>query len=335
VSGAAGPGVGVVLGSAVAPERLTGLARLAEEVGFDDLWFAEDYFFTGGISAATAALSATRRIPVGLGIVSAMTRHPALLAMEVATVARMHPGRLRPGVGLGVPAWLRQMGLMPKSSLTAIRECITSVRRLLEGEELTFDGRSFRFDHVRLTYRPDEPVPIYMGAVAPKMMKLSGEIADGTVLSVLAGPEYVRWARERIQEGRRDAGRAGSARVAAFAFFSVAEDGAAAKAALRRPVAFYLAAGGRNTLTDAAGIGEELESLLADGGAEAVERRMPPSWVDDLTVSGTPEECAAQIERLRAAGADSVVLFPMPPERAEEMLGAAAELLPRARQEIA
>ena len=116
------PPVGLVLGSALAPETLPGLSRLAEQLGYGELWFAEDYFFTGGISGAAAALAATERIPIGLGVVSAMVRHPALLAMEIATLDRMFPGRLRPGIGTGVPAWMRQMGVKPRSPLSALRE---------------------------------------------------------------------------------------------------------------------------------------------------------------------------------------------------------------------
>ena len=86
-----GPPVGLVLGSALPPERCVEIAQRGERLGFAELWLAEDYFFTGGIAGATAVLGATKRIPVGLGIVSAMVRHPALLAMEVATMTRMHP----------------------------------------------------------------------------------------------------------------------------------------------------------------------------------------------------------------------------------------------------
>jgi 5,10-methylenetetrahydromethanopterin reductase len=322
--------VGLVLGSAIAPERLPGLARLAEELGYGELWFAEDYFFTGGISGAVAALGATRHIPVGLGVVSAMVRHPAVLAMEIATIARVHPGRLRGGIGLGVPAWLRQMGLQPRSSLTAMRECVTTVRALLDGREVTLDGRCFSLDGVRLAYVPEAPVPLYTGVLGPKMMRLSGEIADGNVLSVLSMPAYVRWARARIAEGARAAGRTAPLGLAAFAFFAVGSDGARAKAALRPSVAFYLAAGGRNALTDAYGISDELEAMLAAGGAGAVEREMPDRWLDDLAVAGDPDECAEKVRRLLDAGADSVVLFPMPSERSEEMVRVgAADVLPR------
>jgi alkanesulfonate monooxygenase SsuD/methylene tetrahydromethanopterin reductase-like flavin-dependent oxidoreductase (luciferase family) len=322
--------VGLVLGSAISPERLPGLARLSEELGYDELWFAEDYFFTGGISGAAAALGATRRIPVGLGVVSAVVRHPALLAMEIATLARMHPGRLRAGVGLGVPAWLRQMGIKPRSPLSAMRECVTAVRALLDGEELTREGRCFSFDRVQLTYTPDTPVPLYMGVLAPKAMKLSGEIADGNLLSVLSTPDYVRWARRQVADGAREAGRAAPRALSTLAFLAVDRDGERAKGELRESVAFYLAAGGANALTDAYGISDELEAMLAAGGSDAVAREMPARWLDDLAVAGEPDECAEKIRRLLDAGADSVALFPMPAARSEEMIrAAAADVLPR------
>lgn len=322
--------VGLVLGSAIPPERLGPTARLGEELGFGELWFAEDCFFTGGISGATAALAATKRIPVGLGIVSAVTRHPALLAMEVSTLARMFPGRVLPGIGLGVPAWLDQMGLRPRSPLSALRECVSSLRSLLAGEEVTDEGRQFVFDGVSLAYVPEEPVPIYMGVVAEKGLRLAGVVADGLVLSVLASAEYVRWAIEQAALGAGEAGRAAAHGVAAFAMFSLDGDRARAKAALRGPAAFYLAAGGRNALTDAFGISDELEDMLARGGAETVERELPHRWLDELTVSGDPDECAEGIRRYLDAGADSVVLFPLPSERSEEIVrSAAAEVLPR------
>lgn len=322
--------VGLVLGSAIPPERLHETAWLGEELGFGELWFAEDCFFTGGISGAASALAATARVPVGLGIVSAVTRHPALLAMEISTLARMFPGRVWPGVGLGVPAWLEQMGLLPPSPLSALRESVTSVRRLLAGEELTLSGRQFSFDRVKLAYVPDEPVPIYMGVVAEKGLRLAGAVADGLVLSVLASVEYVRWVREQAAVGAAEAGRPADHRVAAFVMFSVDRDGRKAKAAVRGAASFYLAAGGRNALTDSYGISDELEDMIARGGAPTVEHELPGRWLDDLTVAGAPDECAERIRRYFEAGSDSVVLFPMPSDRAVDVIRtAAADVLPR------
>jgi alkanesulfonate monooxygenase SsuD/methylene tetrahydromethanopterin reductase-like flavin-dependent oxidoreductase (luciferase family) len=325
-----GPPVGLVLGSALPPEQIQRVAATAEELGFGQFWLAEDYFFTGGISGATGALAATQRAPVGLGIVSAMVRHPALLAMELSTMARMYPGRVLPGIGLGLPHWVRQMGLHPKSSLGALRECLTSVRELLDGGSVTARGDSFAFDQVQLTYPvTEERLPLYMGVIGPKMLQLSGEIADGTVLSVLASARYVEWARERIAEGAQRGGRDGHHKIATFALFAVDEDGDKAKREIRDLFAFYLAAMAQSPIVSSYGISDEVVEL-AEGGPEALARSMPDQWVEDLAIAGDPAECAEKIDRLIAAGSDSVELFVVPPDRAGELTELAAEqVLPR------
>jgi alkanesulfonate monooxygenase SsuD/methylene tetrahydromethanopterin reductase-like flavin-dependent oxidoreductase (luciferase family) len=304
-------------------------AALAEERGFDELWLAEDFFFTGGISGASLALGATNRIKVGLGVVSAVVRHPALLAMEISTISRVHPGRLVAGVGLGVPGWIRQMGLYPSTALGALRETVTSVRDLLRGDELTSDGKVHSFDRVRLTYPETSPTPVHMGVIGPKMLGLSGEIADGSIFSVAASLEYVRWARERIEEGRRRGRRNDPHQITMFALYSVDADGAAARAAVRGPLAFYKS-NGPNSLTDVHGISDQLQRIIDRGGTAALEREMPDEWIDDLTVAGTPAECAAKIARFYEAGVDTVALFPTPTDRVSELVElTAAEVMPR------
>lgn len=322
--------VGLVLGSAISPERISMIAGLAGAGGFDEVWLAEDYFFTGGISGAGIVLSATEQVTVGLGVVSAVARHPALLAMEISTLARAYPARLSIGIGLGAPAWIRQMGLYPRSPLSALRECVTSIRRLLQGDELTTDGPTFKFERVRLTYPLSEPVPIHMGVTGPKMLRLSGEIADGSVLSVASGHAYVRWARARVDEGRSAAGRLDPHRISVFALYSVHEDPTVARDAVRGPLAFYKTVGGRNALTDVYGISEELERLQARGGYEAVRTEMPDRWVEDLTIAGSPEECLTKIRAFYKAGADAVALFPMPPDEVERVVALTSEkVLPK------
>ena len=321
------PPVGIVLGSHMPPERIVRTARRAEELGFGELWFSEDCFFTGAFAGIAAALAATEELPVGLGVASAVTRHPALLAMECATLSRLHPGRFRPGVGLGVPFWLQQMGLMPRSPLGAVRECVDSLRRLLAGEELSGDGL-FTFERVALTHRPAEELPVFLGMVGPKGLELSGRIADGSVLSVLAGVDYVRWARERIADGAVAAGRESAPhRVATYVLYSVDGDGTAAREAVREATAFYLEAMPDNALSDVYGIQPQLQELLAAGD---LANDLPPAWIDDLAVAGDPDEVADKIRRLLEAGSDSVCLWLFPLDRGEEVLELTArEVLPR------
>ena len=163
------------------------------------------------------------------------------------------------------------------------------------------------------------------------MLSLSGEIADGSILSVGAGHEYVRWARERIDEGRERAGRADHHRVTVFAIYSVDEDPAIARGAVRGPLAFYKSVG-TNALTDVYGVSDELRTLIDAGGYDAVREGMPDEWIEDLTIAGSPEEVAAKIEAFYEAGADCVALFPMPSEQVDGMIGLTVEeVLPRLR----
>lgn len=311
------------------PKDIVPTARLAEELGYGELWFSEDCFFSGGIAGSTAALAATTRLPLGLGIVSAATRHPAVLAMELATLDVLFPGRIYGGIGHGVPAWLDQMGLMPPKPLSALRQCVNAVRRLLDGEELS-ESEHFHFDKIVLTHPAATRVPLYTGVVNERGLRMSGEIADGTVLSTLASPAYVRWAREQVDAGAKEGGRTNPHRLVTYALFSVDSDGDVAKKAVRESVAFYLAAMPDNALSSTYGIRDELAELLAEGGLDHLAAHMPDSWVEDLAVAGEPDECAEKLRRLQDAGSDSIGLwlFPAPDAHRISTL-AAREVLTR------
>ncbi len=313
------PPVGTLIMTSTAPEQLAPLARLTEELGFGELWVAEDYFFHGGVAAAAICLGATERIPVGIGILSSVVRHPAVAAMEIATLARAFPGRLMPGFGLGVPFWIGQMGLTPPSQLAAVRECLSSVRRLLAGEELTEVGKHVTFDHVRLAHPLSEPLRVYSGLMGPKMLQLSGEVADGNIIGAMAPLEYVSWSREQMAIGAARAGRELNARCPMLALYAVGPERRQVKDSIRGVLGFYLSVFPRNAFTEIYGCADELEALVAQGGAEAVAREMPDRWVDDFTISGEPDECAARIRAYLDAGVDSVVLAPQPADRSAEI----------------
>ncbi len=122
-----GSTIGVVMPGDTAPADLTAYAQRAEQLGFDTLWVVEDCFLGGGIAQAVAALAATSRITVGLGILPAAARNPAFAAMELATVAGLHPGRVIVGIGHGMRGWMGQAGCSPASPLTLLRETLPAV----------------------------------------------------------------------------------------------------------------------------------------------------------------------------------------------------------------
>jgi alkanesulfonate monooxygenase SsuD/methylene tetrahydromethanopterin reductase-like flavin-dependent oxidoreductase (luciferase family) len=331
--------VGVVAASTLRPQEILPFARLAEELGFGEAWFGEDYFWVAGVSAAAAALTATTTIPIGIGIVSAMVRHPAVLALEIATIDAMHPGRLRPAIGLGNPGWIEQMGRVPGSQLAAMRETVTSVIALLGGRTLDASGREYSFSDVRLEYPPVGHLPVYMGAVGPRMHTLAGEIADATLSGVLSSPPYIAAVRELLAAGRAKrtdpgAREASSHRLSTYAIYSVDSDGAKAKENLRELVAFYLATlRGASAITDALGYGDQLLDMHERGGedpATTIRREMPDEWLETLGIGGEPDECAEKISALLDAGCDSVILNAVPADETETQLRLTAEeVLPR------
>lgn len=321
--------VGVFVATSTPPEQIAPLAAAAEQLGYAEVWVAEDYFCYGGFTGAALALGATRSVTVGLGVAASVVRHPAVTAMEIATLARAYPGRFLPGIGHGVPVWTDQMALTARSPLTALTECVNGVRTLLAGDTVDTEGRQFTFRSVAATHRPDEPVPILTGVLGPRSLKLSGRIADGTVMSVLAGTRYLEAAWGHIREGMAEAGRTEHL-VPTFALCSVAEDGKAAKAAVRPALAAYLVAvGPHNALTAPYGYNDLLAELIGEGrGADHVAREMPEEWVDELAVAGDPDEVADRIAALGAAGATSVVLSPVNAATALDELTLLARAVP-------
>lgn len=321
--------VGALVMDPLPPDQIASFARLTEKLGFGALWVPEDCYFNSGIATAAICLGATARIPVGIGITPAMVRHPAVLAMELATLAGAFPGRLMPGIGLGTPMILRQLGLEPRSSLQAMRECLLAVRRLLAGDELTERGQYFQFDRVRLVH-PVPTLPLYAGAMGPKMLQLSGEIADGSIIGVTATPEIVRWSRGQIAAGAERAGRPLDHACPVFVLYAVSPDRALARGVMRATLAFLMSVFPRNPYTERYGCADELERLVARGGPEAVGREMPEAWLDDFTVAGAPDECAERIARYLHAGATSVILAPQPADQYAATLELTArEVLPR------
>jgi alkanesulfonate monooxygenase SsuD/methylene tetrahydromethanopterin reductase-like flavin-dependent oxidoreductase (luciferase family) len=186
------PRIGVVFRPQVAPERLRTFVTLADEVGLDDVWLWEDCFLEGGMTASTAALAWTGSVRIGLGLMPVPFRNPALAAMEIATLARLFPGRFVPAAGHGVLEWMGQVGARAASPMTLLHEWVTAVRALLAGETVTAAGSYVRLDGVALDWPPAVVPPLLVGARGPRTIALAGECADGMVLDAGNTPDTVR-----------------------------------------------------------------------------------------------------------------------------------------------
>jgi 5,10-methylenetetrahydromethanopterin reductase len=188
----AAPRIGVVFRPQLPPERLREYVTGAEAAGLDEVWLWEDCFLEGGLTAATAALAWTTTLRIGVGLIPVPFRNPALAAMEIATMARLFPGRFSPAAGHGVTSWMDQVGALPASQLTLLREWVTAVRALLHGQTVTASGQYVRLAEVALDWPPQTVPPLLVGARGPRTLALAGEVADGVVLDAGLSPDGVR-----------------------------------------------------------------------------------------------------------------------------------------------
>jgi alkanesulfonate monooxygenase SsuD/methylene tetrahydromethanopterin reductase-like flavin-dependent oxidoreductase (luciferase family) len=254
------------------PELLRDVASSADESGLDQLWLWEDCFLQSGLAAASAVLGWTNQLKVGIGLMPVPLRNVALTAMEIATMARLFPSRVLPGIGHGVRDWMAQVGAAVPSPMTLLEEYTDALQKLLRGERVDIAGRFVSLDGVQLEWPPTVPAPLYIGAVGPRTLQLSGRLADGTILTGGSTPDKVRAARAVIDEGR-----------------------AATSRTAHHEVVVYLLAATGPTAADRMQRDVERWNLSAD---------------DDVSVIGDAATIAAAIGRWTAAGADTVVLQP-------------------------
>ncbi len=280
------------------------VAERLEHDGVDELWIIEDCFYTAGISLAATALARTQHLTVGLGILPAVARNPAITAMELATLANLAPGRLIAGIGHGVQEWMVQMGARPASPLTTLEEVIGVVKRLVAGELVTFDGSTVSMDHVRLDQPPATAPKVLAGVRGPRSLAMAGRVADGLVLAEGAGPSCVN-------RSIALADTTAAFDIAVFSALCIDDDGNGDTA--RRSMAPFVAGllGSPNPALDAHPHIDEIRERHAAHDVDGIAK-MPRSWWIELGAIGTFDDAVAHIEALAEAGAHHVALFPAP-----------------------
>jgi alkanesulfonate monooxygenase SsuD/methylene tetrahydromethanopterin reductase-like flavin-dependent oxidoreductase (luciferase family) len=297
--------IGVMFRPEWPPEELPRFAREAERDGFDELWLVEDCFLAGGLTMAATGLALTDRLRVGIGLLPAAMRNPALAAMEIAGLGRLHPGRLAIAFGHGVEPWMRQIDARPPDRLAALEEVVSAVRALLSGSNVSVDGAFVHLHDVQLRHVPDPPPAILIGTTGPRGLAMAGRSADGLLLAEGSGPPAVEWARAQ----------AGSGETVVYAWLSVDDDRDAAAEALRPQVEAWRSMNLYPRLFELAGVGDGLD----------------PERLRSVAVAGDAADCARAVRALWDAGADSVVVVPRHEDRAEQMARFVGDVLPRLR----
>jgi alkanesulfonate monooxygenase SsuD/methylene tetrahydromethanopterin reductase-like flavin-dependent oxidoreductase (luciferase family) len=311
------PSLGILFRREHAPENLAGFAKKAEQAGFAEIWVTEDCFYAGGIASAAVALASTSTISVGVGILPAVVRNPVFTAMEIATLASCYPGRFLPGIGHGVERWMRQIGEFPASQLTALEEVTVAVRELLAGKQVEYTGKQVQISQAELIHPPLQIPPVYLGVRGAKSLALAGRIADGTILAEYSSPAYVAWARQQIEMGKgQEDERHHHLTVFVLACAATADK---ARAQLKPLVAAAILSETKDIYFAPLGILPQVKKLRQGKDVASLIPLIPDAWIDELAIFSTAHDWNQSIERYVKAGADTIVLVPLPNTGVEEL----------------
>jgi 5,10-methylenetetrahydromethanopterin reductase len=302
-------------------------AGLAEQVGFGSFWILEDPFFHGAFSLATAVACQTESLRIGISIINPYTRHPAVTAMEFATLDEISRGRAVLGVGAGAPFWIKdQLHLTwERPAGRAIREAVDLIRRLVRGEQVTSSGQIFRVTDAMLHFPPlRSSPPIYLGVTGPKNLQMAGAIADGVILSTMSSPAYVRFAREQVRLGAQRAGRTLEGfEISAILPISISQDETLAREAVKPILAVLLGLGVPDATSPILRCVDFPEARVHQFRERFANGDIPVDLVDEdmvdtFTIAGSPRRCVKKMREFIEAGLDTPIAYEIPgvtPER--------------------
>lgn len=296
--------------------------RYAEKRGFEAVWQAESRLVRDAIVPMAAYAAVTDRLKVGSGVINNWTRNIGLLAATFLTLDDLAPDRIICGIGAWWDPLARNVGIDRKKPLTAMKETITVLKKLLNMERVTFHGEFVHVDGIELdvVHGRKEPrnVPIMIGATGDQMMEMTGEMCDGVVLNYCVPPEYNIKALELLDKGAKKAGRSlDDIDRPQLVVCSVDHDHDKAIDTTRGLLTQYLAQ--QPHIAKASGVSmdvvAEIQSILGwPATHEQIQKAkhlVPEELIHRITASGTPDEARAKVNEYRRNGCTCPILYPV------------------------
>ena len=313
--------------------ELVALTVLAEQAGFEFVWFPHDTFMRNTWAMTSAVAEHTTKITIGSVGTNPYTTNPAEIATYVATLDELSDGRAVLGLGLHGPAMVEWTGIDASNYVTRTREAVEIVRALLRGEVVNYQGEEFHWtDQCYLRFEPIRAeVPIYVCAFGPDYLALSGAIGDGS-LPMITPPESAAYMVQAISAGADAAGRdPAGVDIAGCGWLSLSETRVAATDVLRKMIAYfgpYLEEPALNTIGLSRNDMQPLGELIAAGDYDDACAQVTDEMVR-LGISGTPANVIQQVERLAEMGIDEVSFGgPLGPDPAEAIRLMGEQVMP-------
>jgi 5,10-methylenetetrahydromethanopterin reductase len=314
------------------------LAKEADALGFHSFWLSEGYHSRSALVRATLIATATKKIKIGLGILSPHTKHPALLAMEAASLDELAPGRVLLGIGRVLNA-LRKHALDGSGTAQVVKESIEIIKRILSGQLVQYDGSKFSIARPgsRLDLELSGELPIYVGATGPAMLRLAGQYADGIVFNYPCTPSFVKYAMPFLEEGLLRSGRTLDVfDVAAYLLVSVDENQKKAVDAAKRFVAQKLPTRHSEMLRHAGVTAEEINVVkekVERVGVVKAAAEVDDAVVRKVAIAGTPGQVVEGIRSFLGTGLKLPIMWEIiGPDRRRSLDLIAKEVMPRLRR---
>ena len=298
------------------------LAQYAEKHKFEAVWQAESRLVRDAIVPMAAFAAVTERIKIGSGVINNWTRNIGLLAATYLTLDDLAPDRIICGIGAWWDPLAANVGIQRRKPLTAMRETIEVMRKLLNMERVTYQGEFHQVNNIELDVvhgrREPRHVPIMIGATGMKMMELTGRIADGVVLNYCVPPAYNHQALDALKRGAESVGRSlDEVDRPQLIVCSVHQDRATALDGARALLTQYIAQ--QPHIAQASGTSPEvvkqIQSILGwPATKEQIRQAMqlvPDELVQRITASGSPDEVKAKVREYVANGCTCPILYPL------------------------
>lgn len=290
-------------GGAATVDRMVEQAQAAEADGFTSLWYAS---VVGGDPLVPIAIAgrATTRIELGTAVLQTYPCHPLLQANRAASVSA---GMGRPGFTLGVgpshePLIRGVYGLDYDHPGRNTEEYLRILTGALHGEDVDLDGAEWTAHTAGRAVTPDHPVPVLLAALGPRLLRVAGEIADGTILWMAPVRAVAEHVTPRVTAAAEAAGRP-APRIVAGLPVAVHDDEAEARAAVAATSGMYAGMANYERILDVGGADSPADAAIV--GDEATVRRGIQSLVDagatDLWAAIVPvgEDRRASAQRTR------------------------------------
>ena len=274
------------------------------DLGYTDVWSSEADGSDGLTPLALAAAWAPE-LRLGVAIVPAYTRGPALMAQSVAAMADAAPGRFVLGIGSSSNVIVERWNGIPFAEpYKKTRDMVRFLKAALEGEKVTEDYETFSVNGFRLGVKVKEQPKILVAALREGMLKMAGREADGAIINWLSADDVSKVASVVHAQGE-------GKEIVARIFVVPSTDTETVRAQAKRAIAAYL-----NVPVYAAfhqWIGREdvlrgMWDAWAAGDRKAALDAIPDHVVDELIVHGSPEQCREHIARYVEAGVDTPAL---------------------------